>query len=144
MILTGLWTRQIAERLRLVVRPVNSQDQEGGVSAGRSKENEAPVLDALIDSAEAIISEIDQNKVEEKSGYQASSVTTIDFMGLREFMLATGPFADLKAALAHQVGVNSVASSETASFEASTKGTQSKDAGRDRSAQLSSRTRCTH
>ena len=135
-ILTGAWTRQIAERLSLIVRPLNSQDQEGGVIAGNSKENEVPVLGALIKSAEAINFEIDQNKVEEKTGDPASSVTTIDFMGLREFMLATGPFADLKAALAHQVDINSLASSETASLEESTKGNQSKDAGRDRSAQL--------
>ena len=134
-ILTGAWTRQIAERLRLTVRPVKFQGQESEVSAGCSKENEAPVLGAPIESAEAT-SEIDQNKVEEKSGNQASSVTTIDFMGLREFMLGTGPFADLKAALAHQIDVNSVASSQTASFEVLTKGNQSKDAGRDRAAQL--------
>ena len=134
-ILTGAWTRQIAERLRLAVRPVNFQDQEGGVFAGNSKEKEAPVLDALIESAEAT-SETDQNNVEEKSGDRASSVTTINFMGLREFMLATGPFVDLKAAIAHQVDINSLANSETASLEKSTKGNQSKDAGRDRSAQL--------
>ena len=134
-ILTGVWTRQISERLRLIVRPVNSQDL-GGVSAGNSKGIEAPLLGALIEPAEAINSEIDQNRVEEESYYRASSVTTIDFVGLREFMLATGPFADLKAALAHQIDVSSVASSETASLEESTKGNQSKDAGRDRSAQL--------
>ena len=134
-ILTGVWTCQIAERLRLIVRPVNSQDL-GGVSAGNSKGIEAPVRGALIESVEATNSEIDQNRVEQESYYRASSVATIDFMGLRDFMLATGPFADLKAALAHQVEVSSVASSETASLEESTKGNQSKDAGRDRSAQL--------